>query len=125
MDNPDFISVSPESPFKVNQAGPLPTQAFAFERDPKKVQLFMDWLREQIDLGIMEILPGQQIGQAVESAWSNQYIQTAYQKGMYYPRFHGKSALVMNKKGHCYEVLIKDGGKEKMLIVHPIHLKRA
>ena len=28
------------------------------------------------------------------------------------------------KKGNCYEVLIKDGGKEKTLIVHPIHLKK-
>ncbi len=51
--------------------------------------------------------------------------EPAYQKGMYYPRFHGKSAFVLNKKGQCYEVLIKDGGKEKMLIVHPVHLKRA
>lgn len=50
--------------------------------------------------------------------------EPAYQKGMYYPRFHGKIALVFNKKGHCYEVLIKDGNKTKMLIVHPIHLKK-
>ena len=50
--------------------------------------------------------------------------EPAYQKGMYYPRFHGKAGLVMNKKGECYEVLIKDGKKEKLLIVHPVHLKR-
>ena len=40
----------------------------------------------------------------------------AYQKGMYYPRFHGLSGLVLNKKGECYEVLIKDGNKEKLVI---------
>ena len=51
--------------------------------------------------------------------------EPSYHKGMYYPRYHGKSALVINKKGTCYEVLIKDGNKEKMLIVHPIHLKRS
>ncbi len=51
--------------------------------------------------------------------------EPAYQKGMYYPRFHGKSGLILNKKGHCYEVLIKDGNKEKLLIVHPVHLMRS
>ena len=33
--------------------------------------------------------------------------------GMYFPRFHGKSGFVLNKKGECYEVLIKDGNKDK------------
>lgn len=51
--------------------------------------------------------------------------EPAYQKGMYYPRFHGKSGMVIGKKGECYEVLIKDGNKEKMLIVHPVHLVRS
>ena len=50
---------------------------------------------------------------------------SSYQKGMYYPRFHGKSGLVFKKKGECYEVLIKDGKKDKLLIVHPVHLKRS
>lgn len=46
------------------------------------------------------------------------------QKGMYFPRFHGKHGLVKNKKGNCYNILIKDGNKEKTIIVHPIHLKK-
>lgn len=46
-------------------------------------------------------------------------------EGLYYPRFHGKHAVVKGKKGGCYEVLIKDGNKEKILIVHPIHLQKA
>ena len=50
--------------------------------------------------------------------------EPAYQKGMYYPRFHGKCGLVLKQKGECYEILIKDGNKDKMLIVHPIHLKK-
>ena len=51
--------------------------------------------------------------------------EPAYQKGMYYPRFHGKIAVVLKKRGDCYEVLIKDGNKEKMLLVHPVHLTRS
>jgi large subunit ribosomal protein L21e len=50
--------------------------------------------------------------------------EPAYQKGMYYPRFHGRNGMVMDKRGDCYEVLIKDGEKDKLLIVHPIHLMR-
>lgn len=45
-------------------------------------------------------------------------------KGMYFPRFHGKSGVVRSKKGNCYEVLIRDFGKEKTLVIHPVHLKR-
>lgn len=45
--------------------------------------------------------------------------------GMYFPRYHGKSGTVKSRKGRCYEVLINDLGKEKTLIVHPVHLKRS
>ncbi len=51
-------------------------------------------------------------------------LESAYQKGMYHPRFHGKSAIVTGKIGRCYNVLIKDGQKEKTLIVHPVHLRK-
>jgi large subunit ribosomal protein L21e len=51
-------------------------------------------------------------------------VESAYQKGMYHPRYMGKMGIVRNKKGRCFEVSIKDKGKEKTLIVHPIHLKR-
>jgi large subunit ribosomal protein L21e len=50
--------------------------------------------------------------------------EPAYQKGMYFPRFHGKSGIVRGKKGRCYSILIKDGKKEKEVVVHPVHLKK-
>ena len=50
--------------------------------------------------------------------------EPAYQKGMYYPRFHGKVGIVKGKSGSCYNVAIKDHNKEKVLIVHPVHLKK-
>ncbi|MFP4403796.1 MAG: 50S ribosomal protein L21e [Nanoarchaeota archaeon] len=49
---------------------------------------------------------------------------SSYQKGMYFPRFHGKTGIVKTKKGWCYEIAIKDRKKDKTLIVHPVHLKR-
>ena len=45
-------------------------------------------------------------------------------KGMYHPRFHGKAGIIQGKKGACYEVQIMDMHKEKVLIVHPVHLRR-
>jgi large subunit ribosomal protein L21e len=44
--------------------------------------------------------------------------------GMYHRRFHGKSGIISGSRGACYFVKIKDGGKEKELIIHPVHLKR-
>ena len=52
-------------------------------------------------------------------------LEPAVQKGMYFPRFHGLQGTIAAKKGRCYEVGIKDIKKEKIVIVHPIHLKRA
>jgi large subunit ribosomal protein L21e len=44
--------------------------------------------------------------------------------GLYHTRFHGKTGVVVCKKGVCYEVKIKDLNMFKTLIVHPVHLKR-
>lgn len=51
-------------------------------------------------------------------------MEPAVHSGMYFHRFHGKVGTVFGKKGTCYEVKIKDFNKEKLLIVHPVHLKR-
>ncbi|MBU4502092.1 MAG: 50S ribosomal protein L21e [Nanoarchaeota archaeon] len=50
--------------------------------------------------------------------------EPAIQNGMYFPRFHSKTGIVKGKKGSCYEINITDGKKEKILIIHPVHLKR-
>lgn len=50
--------------------------------------------------------------------------EPAYQNGMYYPRFHGKVGVVKGKAGQCYNVAVKDHDKEKLLIVHPVHLRK-
>ena len=52
-------------------------------------------------------------------------LESAVQKGMYHPRFMGRSGTIKGKRGRCYEVAINDLGKEKTLIVHPVHLKKA
>jgi len=49
-------------------------------------------------------------------------LEPSVHKGMYFRRFHGKSGTIRSKRGSCYEILIRDGNKQKMLIVHPVHI---
>ena len=50
--------------------------------------------------------------------------ESGIQKGIYNPRFHGKSGVVGGKQGSNYKVTIKDGNKVKTILVHPVHLKK-
>ena len=50
-------------------------------------------------------------------------VESAYQKGMYHTRFMGKTGIIKSAQGRCYKVIINDHGKDKLLIVHPVHLK--
>ncbi|MFH1376955.1 MAG: 50S ribosomal protein L21e [Candidatus Woesearchaeota archaeon] len=50
--------------------------------------------------------------------------EPAVQKGMYFPRFHGKTGKVIKKQGTNYYVEVKDGNKKKLILIHPVHLKK-
>ena len=51
--------------------------------------------------------------------------EPAVQSGIYHLRFHGRHGTVKAKRGKCYEVETRDGGKLKTIIVHPVHLTKA
>ena len=50
-------------------------------------------------------------------------VEPAVHKGMYHSRFIGKTGVVSASRGKCYEVKFNDKGKDKMVVVHPVHLK--
>lgn len=50
-------------------------------------------------------------------------LEPAVQSATYLPRFHGKIGTVIGKEGTCYQVEIRDGNKQKLIVTHPIHLK--
>lgn len=52
------------------------------------------------------------------------HIEPAVQKGIYPTKFMGKIGIIEKEAGNCYNVLIKDGKKEKTLVIHPAHLKK-
>ena len=51
-------------------------------------------------------------------------VEPAAHEGLYFRRFIGKVGEVKSSQGSCYKVEIKDGGKKKDIIIHPIHLKK-
>jgi large subunit ribosomal protein L21e len=51
--------------------------------------------------------------------------EPAIHNGMYFRRFNARPCIVIGKRGACYKVKLRDGGKDKILIVHPVHLKKS
>ena len=55
---------------------------FDFPRSGDKVSAFMRWLRREQSKSVLGIAEGADIGASARSAWSNIYIDTAYQRGI-------------------------------------------
>ena len=75
--------------------------------------------RRRGKISITRYLQKFDIGQQVDLS-----VEPAVHKGMYRPRFIGKTGVVSGMQGKCYKIQIKDGGKSKTLIAHPVHLKK-
>jgi SPP1 gp7 family putative phage head morphogenesis protein len=60
----------------------LPRKAFEFKTDRAKVKGFMDWLEDQVDQGIFELVPGERRRVTGEVEWASTYIDTAYKRGI-------------------------------------------
>jgi len=76
------------------QVTPPQYQAFAFLRDPAKVEAFMRWLQEQVDKGILQVGVLEQVGSAVEQAWTNMYVFDSYKRGVIRARYELRKAGV-------------------------------
>lgn len=50
--------------------------------------------------------------------------EPAVQQGLFHLRFYGKTGIVVKKQGKCYAIQITDGNTPKIVITHPIHLRR-
>lgn len=61
--------------------------AFSFPRSAEKVTAFMKWLQEQEQAGLLEVSYRPQLGQAVEQAWTNRYVEDSYQRGVQRARY--------------------------------------
>jgi len=61
---------------------PLPRKAFEFKWTADKVTGFMRWLEQQEEQGILKLIRRPGVLPGVESAWTDVYIDSAYQQGI-------------------------------------------
>jgi len=74
--------------------------------------------RQKGKISISKFMQSFNLGQRVHLS-----IEPSIHKGDYHTQYIGKTGIVKGIRGRCYEVAIRDGDKEKLLIIHPIHLK--
>ena len=91
--------------------------AFAFARSGAKVEAFMKWLQEQVDKGIITVAEFEQIGTAIEGAWTNKYIYDSYKRGVIRARYEMKKAGLQIPS-------IDDMGGIDMVMQLPFHIDR-
>jgi SPP1 gp7 family putative phage head morphogenesis protein len=96
---------------------PPPYRQFGFLRDPEKVAGFMEWLRKQVDTGLLKVGAFQQIGRAIEAVWTNMYVFDSYKRGVIRARYElQKAGLTLPS--------IEDSGGIDMIMNAPFHMDR-
>lgn len=90
---------------------------YAFPRSAQKVEEFMAWLKKQADAGILSIKEYEQIGTAIDKAWTNLYITDSYKRGIIRARYE------LQKAGYDVPSTDATGGIELSTMV-PMHMDR-
>jgi len=85
----------------------------------KTRHIFQNNVREKGKISIRRYLQTLENGERVVLK-----AQPAVQGGLYFRRFHGKSGIVKGTQGKCYKVEVKDHSATKIIVVHPVHLKK-
>jgi large subunit ribosomal protein L21e len=76
-------------------------------------------VRDKGKIRISDFLQSFDVGESVALV-----AEPAVQTGMHHPKFQGKIGVIKGKQGNAYQVHIVDGNKDKIFVVHPIHLRR-
>jgi SPP1 gp7 family putative phage head morphogenesis protein len=101
-----------------NQMVPPGNGAFNYLRDPDKVEAFMRWLRQQVNKGVLSVGAFQQLGMAMEQAWTNLYILDSYKRGVI------RARAELKKAGFTIPSLEDAGGIEALINGTPFHMDR-
>ncbi|MCK9281409.1 MAG: phage head morphogenesis protein [Melioribacteraceae bacterium] len=124
----DILKLNKEEPIISNASSiteeaikKLQEQAFDFNTSEKKVEGFMDWLEDMEDLSILEkTTRSGRITAGTNKPWSDVYVQSSYQKGIFRARREMESAGVDITK------LDNDPNREvDILFNRPFHADRA
>ncbi|KKL62939.1 hypothetical protein LCGC14_2180130 [marine sediment metagenome] len=90
---------------------------FDFPRTSQKVSAFMDWLHRQVEAGILDIREFSQVGESVEAAWTNLYINDSYKRGV-------ARARVQLREAGIDVATIEDSGGLVAILGTPFHVDR-
>ena len=78
----DVFGLREGSGFKITVLQTPGRRRFAFPRSADKVSAFMEWLNRQVQQDILQVAQITQVGTGVEAAWTNQFIQDSYRRGV-------------------------------------------
>jgi len=90
---------------------------FDFPRSQLKVQSFMDWLQKQVDQGLLEVTHMPHAGISADVAWTDQYIEDSYKRGVIRAREE------MQKAGYPVPSIADSGGVMASMST-PFHMDR-
>lgn len=114
VDKNDCFGLKSPDIFQMVPAG---TEAFKYARSSAKIQAFMKWLQEQVNAGILTVTQYEQIGESVESAWTNMFITDTYQRGVQ----RARSELI--NAGYAVPTIEQTGGIA-IVMSAPVHVDR-
>lgn len=112
----DVFGLKDEVTVRVLQSTPG-RRRYAFRSSADKVQAFMDWLRRQVQDGVLQVTQIEQVGRAVDSAWTNVFIKDSYRRGVM------RARAQMRQVGLNIPTLAETGGVE-IAIGTPFHADR-
>lgn len=92
-------------------------EEFSYPRSKDKITAFMEWLDQQVASVVLQVYTGTQLGKAVEQAWQNKYLLSAYQRGILRARQELSSA------GYAVPSIEATGGVNAAMM-SPFHVDR-
>jgi SPP1 gp7 family putative phage head morphogenesis protein len=95
---------------------PMP-RAFDFPRSQDKIAAFMQWLRQQEQLGILETATLSRFGSGIEDVWTDIYIMDSYKRGII------RARQELRKAGYDVPDIDASGGIEAVM-GGPFHVDR-
>lgn len=90
---------------------------YNFPISKTRMKEFMDWIDEQIKLGLLEISEWEQLGTAIDDAWTNKFVTDSYKRGI----MRARSEL--QKAGFSNIPSIDATGGIAVSMMTPIHLQ--
>ena len=82
-------------------------------------KVFKKHIRARGSPGLSSFMIAYKIGDKVDIIADSSF----QKRGLPHRKYHGKTGLIVNQRGRCYEVTLMDGGKQKTFFIGQEHLR--